>query len=74
VDSPSFEKLQKKIEAALEQFAEAQRDRKRLEAEVTSQQLENRSLKKRLEHAAEERSMLKKRLTKVMEHIDSLNL
>lgn len=74
MESAAFEKLQKKIECALERFAVEQREKKRLEQMALKQDLENRELKKRLEHATQERNVLKQRLIKVMENIDSLNI
>jgi len=74
VESAAFEKLQSTIEGTLERFAGVQREKKRLEQLATKHELENRELKKRLEHATKERKTLKQRLTKVMEHIDSLKL
>jgi hypothetical protein len=74
VESAAFEKLQATIEGTLERFAGVQREKKRLEQLATKHELENRELKKRLEHATKERKTLKQRLTKVMEHIDSLKL
>jgi F0F1-type ATP synthase delta subunit len=74
VESAAFEKLQEKIERALERFAGAQREKKRLELLASKQELENKELKKRLEHATQERNGLKQRLIKVMENIDSLNI
>ena len=74
VESAAFEKLQSTIEGTLERFADVQREKKRLEQLATKHELENRELKKRLEHATKERKTLKQRLTKVMEHIDSLKL
>ena len=73
MESVAFEKLQEKIERALERFAGAQREKKRLEQLASKQELENKELKKRLEHATQERNTLKQRLIKVMENIDSLN-
>ena len=73
MESVAFEKLQEKIERALERFAGAQREKKRLEQLASKQELENKELKKRLEHATQERNILKQRLIKVMENIDSLN-
>jgi F0F1-type ATP synthase delta subunit len=74
VESSAFEKLQEKIERALERFAGVQREKKRLEQLASKQELENKELKKRLEHATQERNTLKQRLIKVMEGIDSLNI
>jgi F0F1-type ATP synthase delta subunit len=74
VESSAFEKLQEKIERALERFAAAQREKMRLEQLASKQELENKELKKRLEHATQERNTLKQRLIKVMESIDSLNI
>jgi hypothetical protein len=74
VESAAFEKLQATIEGTLERFAGVQREKKRLEQLATKHELENRELKNRLEHATKERKTLKQRLTKVMEHIDSLKL
>jgi F0F1-type ATP synthase delta subunit len=74
VESAAFEKLQEKIERALERFAGAQREKMRLEHLASKQELENKELKKRLEHATQERNVLKQRLIKVMENIDSLNV
>jgi small-conductance mechanosensitive channel len=74
VESVVFVKLQEKIECALERFAGAQREKKRLEQLASKQELENKELKKRLEHATQERNVLKQRLIKVMENIDSLNI
>ena|GEM_PF-1460999 len=74
MESAAFEKLQSTIEGTLERFAGVQREKKRLEQLATKHELENRELKKRLEHATKERKTLKQRLTKVMEHIDSLKL
>jgi hypothetical protein len=45
-----------------------------LEQLASKQELENKELKKRLEHATQERNVLKQRLIKVMENIDSLNI
>ena len=74
MESVAFEKLQEKIERALERFAGVQREKKRLEQLASKQELENKELKKRLEHATQERNILKQRLIKVMENIDSLNI
>jgi hypothetical protein len=74
VENGAFEKLQGTIEAALERFAGLQREKKRLEELAVKHELENMQLKKRLDGAIKERKTLKQRLTKVMEHIDSLNL
>ena len=74
MESAAFEKLQETIERALERFAGAQREKKRLEQLASKQELENKELKKRLEHATQERNVLKQRLIKVMENIDSLNI
>jgi len=73
VESVAFEKLQEKIERALERFEGSQREKKRLEQLASKQELENKELKKRLENATQERNVLKQRLIKVMENIDSLN-
>lgn len=72
--SAAFEKLQEKIECALERFAGEQREKKHLEQLASKQELENRELKKRLEHATQERNVLKQRLIKLMENIDSLKM
>lgn len=74
VENAAFEKLQQTIEGTLERFAGVQREKKRLEQLAVKHELENRELKKRLDHAMQERMTLKHRLTKVMEHIDSLDL
>ena len=74
MESVVFEKLQEKIERALERFASEQREKKRLEQLALKQEFENKELKKRLEHATQERNVLKQRLIKVMENIDSLNI
>ncbi len=74
MENAAFEKLQKTIEGTLERFAGMQREKKRLEQLSTKHELENRELKKRLDHATQERKTLKQRLTKVMENIDSLDL
>lgn len=74
VENAAFEKLQKTIEDTLERFAGVLQEKKRLERLATKHELENRELKKRLENAKQERKTFKQRLTKVMEHIDSLNL
>lgn len=74
MESVVFEKLQEKIECALERFAGEQREKKRLEQLALKQEFENKELKKRLEHATQERNVLKQRLIKVMENIDSLNI
>ncbi len=70
----AFEKLQAKIAQMLERFAELQGEKKRLEQLEVQHVFEVKELKKRLEHAAQERNILKQRLSKVVEHIDSLNL
>ena len=72
--SAAFDKLQQKIVRTLEHFAGVQQDQKRLEELASKHEKENRQLKKRLEHATQERNELKQRLMKVMENIDSLNI
>jgi len=74
VESAAFERLQGKVESTLERFAGVQREKKRLEQLASKHEHENRQLKKRLEHAKQERNMLKQRLIKVMENIDSLDV
>ena len=74
VESAAFERLQEKVESTLECFAGVQREKKRLEQLASKHEHENRQLKKRLEHAKQERNMLKQRLIKVMENIDSLDV
>jgi flagellar biosynthesis chaperone FliJ len=74
VASASLEKLREKVEYALERFAAVQRENNRLEKLAEKHETEARDLKKRLEHAAHERTILRQRLIKVMEHIDSLNV
>ena len=74
MESAAFERLQKKVESALERFAGVQREKKRLEQLASKHEHENRQLKKRLEHAKQERNALKQRLIKVMENIDSLDV
>jgi len=74
VEYASFEKLQAKIAQMLERFAELQGEKKRFEQLAAQHAVEVKELKKRLEQAAQERSTLKQRLSKVVEHIDSLNL
>ena len=74
MESAAFERLQEKVESTLECFAGVQREKKRLEQLASKHEHENRQLKKRLEHAKQERNMLKQRLIKVMENIDSLDV
>jgi len=74
VENAAFEKLQGKIAQMLERCAALMREQKRLEQLAYKHELEAIELKKRLEHAAHERTMLKQRLMKVMQHIDSLNI
>lgn len=74
MENGAFEKLQRTIETALERFASLKHEKKRLEELTVKHELENMELKKRLDSAMKERKTLKQRLTKVMEHIDSLNL
>ena len=74
MENGAFEKLQGTIESALERFAGLQQEKKRLEELSVKHELENMQLKKRLDSAMKERKTLKQRLTKVMEHIDSLKL
>ncbi len=58
----------------LERCAVLQREQARLAQLASRHELEARELKKRLDHASQERNMLKQRLMKVMQHIDSLNI
>jgi chromosome segregation ATPase len=74
VQNATFEKLQEKIAHMVELFAVLQRERTRLEQLASRNEHEAGELKKRLEHACQERTMLKQRLMKVMQHIDSLNV
>lgn len=74
MENAVFEKLQEKITHMLERFAALQREKSRFEQQAVKYEHEARELKKRLDHAAHERTMLKQRLTKVMDHIDSLNI